>query len=201
MPVLEIVIANSSDAYRKEGSKVVDPAAAIVAKTEGHLASYSGDEIQDKNHYYLVVAWETHEHHLALINDKEVYPGLGAALFQGITEIHQMQHIKVDDGYPALESPIAEFTFYTLRPETDRAKFAELVAEFYNVASNLEGVAKGGQAPFIEDERKWAVLLGFKSLEEEKRLATDPKITQLASQLSALADATTTHVVFRKHDK
>ncbi|KAI0344607.1 hypothetical protein BDW22DRAFT_1427296 [Trametopsis cervina] len=200
MPVLEIVVATPSELYRKEGTKAVEEASKIITQVEGHIFSYTGDGIQDPHQFFIAVAWNRHEDHIALMNDKQTYSAFGTALFKNISEIHLLHHAKLDDPYPALDSPVTEIVLYTLHPEADREKFVELVTELYDRASNLDGAAKGGHGPFIEDERKWVLILGFQSVEEFQRIAAvDPKVGQLIGQLKEFADATMTLVPFHKY--
>jgi len=202
-PVVEILKAKATDAWRTDGVKSVQGVVDILKKTPGFLSVHAGTESQDPSYWYAFIVWESVQRHQALIDNKDVYPQLMESLLKGASEIAYMFHAGFDLNGPdaALNAPITEIAVWTLKEGTDKKKFSETLNSLITRAASKEGkVYPGGWGPVVEDEKKFAILLGWNSLEEFKAIVgADEKIQELIGELRELADIDLKHVVLTKH--
>ena len=112
--------------------------------------------------------WETVAHHQALVDNKEIYPNLVKSILQGASKLEFVQHTILSTSTPedALNAPVTEIVFWTLKEGTDKEQFKGLLSEFISKLLETEQVKnRGGFGTIVEDDRKFAVLLGWNSIE------------------------------------
>ncbi|PSS11018.1 hypothetical protein PHLCEN_2v3314 [Hermanssonia centrifuga] len=108
-PAVEVLIAPSSEAYRKDPS-VLNPVLEIV-KQAGSLGVYHGLEVEDKTTLYAFIVWEKLEDHQALINDQTIYPKLGEHIKASVSGPLDMFHVSFEPNLASvLDAPFTSVT-------------------------------------------------------------------------------------------
>ena len=140
--------------------------------------------------------WETVAHHQALI-DSAVYPDVTKSIAQGAANIEFMYHVLPSRSTPeaALEAPVTEVLFWSLKEGTDREEFKRLENEFGAKVLPSDAVKnRGGFGSVVEDERKISVILGWDSVEvrlspliDGRKLTISRRILRRLSLLRGLA--------------
>ncbi|KAI0093334.1 hypothetical protein BDY19DRAFT_923309 [Irpex rosettiformis] len=204
-PCVEIFRAAASDLYLSEGIESIQPVLDILNKTEGHIASYTGTEVQDPNYWWAIIVWETVEHHHALINNTKVYPAFCDSLNKAVANLDfTMLHavLTPNDPYPALEAPLTELTMWKLHEGTDRTKFTDILAPLMTKGIEELPVQTGGWGATIEEPNTFAIILGWENMEVFKGTGVaNPWIGEGIVELKTLAELNVRHAVFQKHAK
>lgn len=115
-----------------------------------------------------VQAWETIEHHQAVIADKQQYPVVMAALGKACKEMVFLYHAKFSgDLYKTLNAPLTKFAIWTVKESADRARFHEALSQLVakTPSNESEGISAGGLGEVIEDQRKFFASLGWQSMD------------------------------------
>ncbi|KAI0808942.1 hypothetical protein BC629DRAFT_1076343 [Irpex lacteus] len=203
-PALELLRAVASDRYKAEGIEASREALDILNKTDGHIASYIGTEVQDPSKWYGIILWETVGHHKALVDNKEVYPGLVKSIGESAAKLEFVQHTILSTSTPedALNAPITEIVFWTLKEGTDKEEFKGIISAFIGKILASDAVKnRGGWGTIVEDERKFTVILGWNSKEEfdQTVASAPPTFAETLGKLKTLADLELKHVVLKKH--
>ncbi|GJE88293.1 hypothetical protein PsYK624_043760 [Phanerochaete sordida] len=189
-PTFEILKVVATEAYHADW-KLVGDVAGKLSKAPGFLGAWQGLDVEDSTYLWLIVAWESVEHHRALIDDKEQYPILLASLHTVAKEIVFMHHaIFSGDFTKALGAPATEFAIWTLKEGVDRAEFQAGLAELTQlIERDAAGeVFEGGWGAILEDERKFIVGLGWHSMERFKAaIAAAPEVRAKVGALRQLA--------------
>ncbi|GJE88292.1 hypothetical protein PsYK624_043750 [Phanerochaete sordida] len=189
-PTYEIVKVVASDAYLADAS-VINEVAALLSKTPGFLGAWQGLDIHEPTHLWLIVAWETIEHHRTLMADKEKYPPLRAALQKAAKEMLAMEHVRFSGDFArALAAPVTELAVWTRKADADKAAFdaalGALVALLEGAAAKTDtDVCIAGAGAVVEDERKFVVGLGWPSLERFKAAVAAPP-AEVVAKLGAV---------------
>lgn len=118
--------------------------------------------------------WETLQHHQALIDDKEAYAKLGAAIQKAAADKQYLYHVNYSaEIYTALDAPVTEFAIWTINQGTPREQFkaclGEIIARADADPTLKDEVFRGSWGAIVEDERKFMVTLGWHSLEVRAR--------------------------------
>lgn len=112
--------------------------------------------------------WETVGHHKALVDNKELYSLMGKSIGESAAKIEFVQHTHLSTPAPedALKAPITEFVIFTLNEGTDVEEFKGVLSKFVAPILATDAVKnRGGWGPIVEDERKFAIVLGWDSKE------------------------------------
>lgn len=112
--------------------------------------------------------WETVGHHKALVDNKEVYPGLVKSIGESAAKLEFVQHTILSTSTPedALNAPITEIVFWTLKEGTDKEEFKGIISAFIGKILASDAVKnRGGWGTIVEDDRKFTVILGWNSKE------------------------------------
>lgn len=112
--------------------------------------------------------WETVGHHKALVDNKELYPLMGKSIGESAAKIEFVQHTHLSTPTPedALKAPITEFVIFSLKEGTDVEEFKGVLSKFVAPILATDAVKnRGGWGPIVEDERKFAIVLGWNSKE------------------------------------
>ncbi|KAI0812385.1 hypothetical protein BC629DRAFT_1436458 [Irpex lacteus] len=203
-PCLEVFRAAATDLYRSEGAKSIQPVIDILNKTDGHIITYTGTELQDPNYWWAIVVWESVEHHRALVNNKEVYPTLREQLGKGVAKLDSLFHVILSpsEPYPALEAPLTELAIWTLHETTDKATFTDIFVPLMGEGIKKLPIQTGGWGFTVENDRQIAVILGWENMEVFKGTAVaNPWIGEGIVELKKLAGAEVKHAHLQKHAK
>lgn len=85
-----------------------------------------------------------------------------------------VQHTFLSTSTPedALNAPITEFVFWDLKEDTDKEEFKGLLSELIDkILANDAVKNRGGWGSVVEDDRRFAVVLGWNSKEVRARLS------------------------------
>ncbi|KJA23213.1 hypothetical protein HYPSUDRAFT_40009 [Hypholoma sublateritium FD-334 SS-4] len=123
MPIHEIIMFNASEAFATDPAGTLKPAAEFFSKTGGCLGVWGGIAEEEKTGY-IVIAWETFEHHQAIM-DAPGYPGTTglAPVFAGETK--KVYHVELTESPDeALSMPTTEILSMSLKKNKTRADLA-----------------------------------------------------------------------------
>ncbi|KAI0808922.1 hypothetical protein BC629DRAFT_1075150 [Irpex lacteus] len=171
-PVLEIFRAIGTDRFRSEGVAAAREAFDILNKADGHFSSYFGTEVQDPEKFYGAILWETVGHHKALLDNKDVAPTMAKSIGQIAAKFEFVQHTFLSTSTPedSLNAPITEFVFWDLKEDTDKEEFKGLLSELIDKILASDAVKnRGGWGSVVENDRRFAVVLGWNSKEVHAR--------------------------------
>ncbi|GJE88296.1 hypothetical protein PsYK624_043790 [Phanerochaete sordida] len=167
-PTYEVLKVVAVEGYQPDWN-AAGGIASILSTVPGFIAAWQGLDVQDAKHLWLVIAWETIEHHRAFMADKEKSPMMLQGLFQVATAVVFMNHVTFSrDLAPVLDAPLTEFAIWTLKEGADRAGFLEDLAALHEQLKREipdTEMIDGGWGAAVEDERKFFVGLGWHSLE------------------------------------
>ncbi|KAH9480649.1 hypothetical protein JR316_0007249 [Psilocybe cubensis] len=194
MPVVEIVKVSASEAYKADPS-ILNPVAKFL--------SYSGLAEEDGVTLYLLVVWETLEHHRAL-QRRPGYPqivGLGPAI-DGELQMHHVEFNK--DISSALNAPVTEIVRLALKPGVQTATKERLYELLKDGGEKID--AKNTHVPAIwgqstEDTQVFWFLCGWDSV----KVHTDIIHGDLANfapfigGINEIGDTTVLHAKLLKH--
>jgi len=204
VPVVEVATFVASEAYKKDPS-VILPALKLLQSTAGCIGIWHGLQIQDSSSLYLIVLWETLDHHLVYMNDKEEYPKLGAAIQPAIERLIGLYHVRFpEDIQPALNAPTTEIVQWTIPESTDLSAFHDKVKTLIDtVYADLPSeVFRGGLGKIVEDQRKLSVILGWHSLERfNTSVSGNEKCVGIVTELKKLGELDLKHANLQKYNK
>ncbi|EKM54096.1 uncharacterized protein PHACADRAFT_174597 [Phanerochaete carnosa HHB-10118-sp] len=204
VPAVEVAIFTASEAYKKDPT-VILPALKLLQSISGCVSIWHGLQIQDSSLLYLVIFWETLDHHLVYMNDKEEYPKLGIAMQPAIEKLLGLYHVRFPiDIQPALDAPVTEIAQWTVSEGADLSAFQEKVKALINAAhaGAPNEVFLGGLGEVVEGERKLSVVLGWHSLERfGAAIQSNQTCLDLITELRKLGESELKHANLHKYNK
>ncbi|KAF9565755.1 hypothetical protein CPC08DRAFT_704456 [Agrocybe pediades] len=116
MPVTELVRWYATDAFLSDLPSTFGPMVKYVSSAEGCLRIYTGVEVEDNTSFWMVVVWQSHEHHQAMMNRPD-YPDMVARLKPFFRDGQlKMDHVEFNgDSDNAFGSPITLLSFMQVR--------------------------------------------------------------------------------------
>jgi len=197
--VTELCAFAASDAYLSDPS-LPHAAFDLIANVDGHISSYQGIQIEDKTTGYMVLAWETLEHHKKLMKH-ESYQTLLKATAQLYTGDFQMEHVPFNKPIiEAMAAPVTEIISFTLKPGKLKDDLMPLLDKLFKVVDTLKGIhppAVFGSS--IEKEDRVVGLLGWDSVEAHKEAIKDEELRKVVSEVVDIAELRGRHIPFTKH--
>ncbi|TFK74836.1 hypothetical protein BDN72DRAFT_955493 [Pluteus cervinus] len=200
---LELLTFQASPAYLKDRS-IFNGIFKEVLSALGCKGLYFGQQLEDEKTGYLLIVWETYEHHKALI-DSAGYGQIVAQLKTGIDETapvpFELIHIPLDtDPTAALEAEVTEVAIFT--PKADKVE--TVIPELRNLEQELNKV-KGSRPPSTLNEVRekpgnWGFIVGWDSVEAHTSAVQVPAIKAIIDKVLGSKDATATmgHVALSK---
>ncbi|KAH8088929.1 hypothetical protein BXZ70DRAFT_1011440 [Cristinia sonorae] len=192
--VVEIATWPASDAYKADPS-VIDPALKILAASKGSQNIYHGLQHEDKSTAYLIIVWDKLADHQALIDDKEEYPKLIAALTPSLGGQLTLFHVGFKPlAVPTVHflAPISEFVVQTVKEGKTNADLENFV---WNPAVTGDGtqVVVG---KIVEKENQYVLLKGWESYEAHQaaRNGGDENVAKFVAFLHSVVDTQVAHV-------
>jgi len=127
----------ASQAFRRN-PELLRPALEFFVTAPGALGVYAGFNLEDPNEAYIVMIWETIEHHTAFMNDKETYAKAGVATQPCVANVGTMPyHMYLEPIAalaPALNAPITRFSHVTsLHPGFDSDELIDASLELADI--------------------------------------------------------------------
>ncbi|KAF8158085.1 hypothetical protein B0H34DRAFT_440813 [Crassisporium funariophilum] len=199
MPVVELVNFLASEALLANNDLTAEPMKAF-GKVEGCLSVHFGPQVEDKKTAYMMVAWETLEHHIAFTKSA-VYPELMKALGPAVGGPLDVKHVHYnEDTTNALQAAVTEITTVKLK---EGKSFEGDLKPIIDVISEKAPLAKGGNPPvafgeYVETPGVYSMLIGWDSLEAHGEVVKQEPFAKLIPNLFATGDLTICHVVFKK---
>lgn len=204
VPVVEVATFVASEAYKKDPS-VIFPALDLLKTIPGCIGIWYGLQVQDPSYLYLVVLWETLEHHTNYMKDTVEYPKLGAALQPSMTDFLGLYHVRFpEDIQTALNAPTTEIVHWTIPESTNVETFHKGVQQLIDlIQKDMPGeVFRGGVGRVVEGERRLSVILGWHSLERfTQAVYNNQQCVELVTELKKQADLDLKHAQLKKFTK
>jgi len=196
IPVTELVFFTSSEAFRSDPASIINNVGGILGKSEGMISAYHGPEIEDPSQAYLVVLWETLEHHKALISSPS-YPALMEGLKPAIGGPFEMLHAKFNkDPTKAFTAPVTEIAVLTATPGKPREEIGKLLDVISSQEPNSK-VTLSTWGPVVEKEDVFILVVGWESLEAHKAVVASAP-DDFKKVLAGLRDLATLKVTHAK---
>ncbi|KAI0692999.1 hypothetical protein C8T65DRAFT_668861 [Cerioporus squamosus] len=209
MPTVELVHAPASEAILRDPHNkdaALANTIAILKAQDGMIKLYHGVQHEDKATAYLLVVWESYEHHEKLINDAETYPKLTG----GITSLFDlakgpltMVHVNsTSEPYKAFEAPVAEIATFTLHEGKSKSELEELVdslakhlAEVVRTKAEEASVFHASWGPVREKDNVLVLFIGWTSVAAHWDVVKgDAGSGEFIGKLRAIADVSVIHV-------
>ncbi|KAK7685341.1 hypothetical protein QCA50_011705 [Cerrena zonata] len=200
--VVEFAQITVTDAYKNDPS-IVNEALDFLKKVDGAKKIYHGLEVQDGTTWWLLIEWETLEHHQTLMNDKVQYPILGSYIQKFSTGVKLWHASFPEAPYTAFEAPYTEIVTWSLKDghktKEEQAKvleWAKTIVGNFNELPVESGVSKGTVGPIIEEsEAATAITLGWTSPEATgKAFNSLDVIKPIVGQVKEIAELKLIHV-------
>ncbi|KAI0070717.1 hypothetical protein K474DRAFT_1669766 [Panus rudis PR-1116 ss-1] len=172
--VTEIALLEVNDAY-KSNPDLAKEMLDYLASIDGSQKIYYGLDLDNPDHWWLIIEWTTLEAHHKFMNDKAAYGLLAQKSGKFAKGLVRMFHVNlVDDASRAFSAPVTEIDIWTLKSDhhTDekRKRATEIVkgvSTTYNGLTQASGVYPGSAGPVVEEDQHVAVLVaGWTSKEQ-----------------------------------
>ncbi|KAJ3514136.1 hypothetical protein NLJ89_g2547 [Agrocybe chaxingu] len=202
MPVLEICQWKVSKAFLEDPSSL-GPVFDQVSAATGCHGVYSGLAEEDKESIWLLIQWETYEHHQTLMKDPS-YSSLIEKLkptFATSAKDLAMSHVDFNkDPIEALTAPCTEVVKAIIK---DGKTKADLDAVMADVASRIEA-EKGSYPPVIwgqtvEDPKVFFLVVGWDSSKTHFDVVGQESFKIPLQNLRDAADLHMAHVSLKGH--
>ncbi|PFH54111.1 hypothetical protein AMATHDRAFT_884 [Amanita thiersii Skay4041] len=135
MTVIELLRFPASDTVLADIS-IVRPVFDLLKTAPGYIAAHFG--VDGKNGYVIVI-WETYEHHKQLM-DSPSYSQIIAAFSPFHTGPYVMEHIAIDkDITPALTAPVTELTLLKCKGSKPQKYYESAAQRIIDALSSAKG--------------------------------------------------------------
>jgi len=199
MPIIEIAEFAASEALLADPN-IITPALDFLIKVDGCLGIYHGIAEEDKKTIFLIIVWETFEHHKALLDDPE-FPGiigLGPSIFPDEIKV---THVKfIQDPFPALSAPTTEIVYTTLKEgktQEDLYEVLTVLASKLDVDAPYPPIAWGESLQ--EPGKRCGIVLGWNNSKEHFDLVERPSYATPIQNLFNTVDLKMFHAALKKH--
>ncbi|KAJ3514130.1 hypothetical protein NLJ89_g2548 [Agrocybe chaxingu] len=204
MLVVEFISWAATDAFLSDTNTHFRPAVDQISKSDGCLAIYSGQEKEDRNNFWMVVAWQSGTHLQAAMNRPE-YAGMMDKLRpfsrSGHLDVH---HIDVNkDTNAALGVAFTTIVFLNLKAgvaATDAtSKVSTVLGRSLDAGSATGTYPPGFWGRTHESARKFVAAIGWSSVQAHDNTMRDKKeVYRVATEeLLGITDMKRVHVVFK----
>ncbi|EKM51902.1 uncharacterized protein PHACADRAFT_187291 [Phanerochaete carnosa HHB-10118-sp] len=186
LPVAEIAKIVASDAYRADYT-VINEVFEILTETPGFVGIWHGLTVQEPQYLYVVILWETVEHHRALMEDQVVYPAFNEKMRKVSNGRVWKYHVHFNnDTDKALSAPVTEFALTTAEDSTEVAGHLETAdISFPLLYKTLpDEIFESGWGPTVESDRKFMICLGWHSLELTAQMFQLPEVDAMHAKLT-----------------
>ncbi|KAF8177034.1 hypothetical protein BJ912DRAFT_986347 [Pholiota molesta] len=199
MPVYEIFVFPASDAFVADPAAALKPAREFMSKVDGCLSVHGGAAEEEKTGY-LVVAWETYEHHLALMK-REGYPdiiGLAPVFGEGDPKLYHVDFIESPE--TALAQNATEILIMTLKEGKTKEDLAAAIAVLGAKITAEEGCSKPLAWGETREEpgKTFFSFLGWESSKRHVEVVGQNSYETPIQNMYAAADIKIVHVDFKK---
>ncbi|PFH54110.1 hypothetical protein AMATHDRAFT_53953 [Amanita thiersii Skay4041] len=199
MAVLELLRFPASDAVIANVA-LAQPVLDLLKVAPGYVAAYFGIGIESNKNGYLVVIWESYDHHKQLM-DSPNYKKITAAFTPLHTGSYTMEHIAVDkDITPALTAPVTEFALLKRkgsRPQAEYEDAAQRIIDTLGAAKGAHPNACWGVSK--ENSENFYTITGWDSVEAHTSAVSQDSIKSAVEEVHATFDLAIGHAKLTKH--
>ncbi|KJA17475.1 hypothetical protein HYPSUDRAFT_46424 [Hypholoma sublateritium FD-334 SS-4] len=111
MPMVEFVWWPATHEFLNDIDAVIRPTVAHISSANGCLGIYHGLQEEDKAKFWMVVVWESHAHHQAMMNSAD-YPLMVGRLKPYFSGELKMNHVEFDkDTAGSFSAPVTTIYF------------------------------------------------------------------------------------------
>ncbi|KAF5314890.1 hypothetical protein D9619_006967 [Psilocybe cf. subviscida] len=199
MPIHEFIQFKPTEAVLADPTAALAPASKFFSTAEGCSGLYFGASEEDKEGVaFIVIVWETYEHHKAVI-DSPGYPGI-VGLAGTIAGNSTMLHVPFRDApEPALSAPATEVAVITLKPGKTVADVDAVFESFmHKVESEEEDAAVGTWGQTKEEAEKLVCFFGWASSKRHFEIIGQDKYKDLVASLVGTVDIKFWHASFSR---
>ncbi|KAF8967025.1 hypothetical protein BDZ97DRAFT_561754 [Flammula alnicola] len=201
MPIVEIVWWSATDDFLADFDALFKSTVDHVSATNGCLRVYYGIEEEDRTNFWMVVVWQSHAHHQAMI-DRPDYPVMVGRLQpffrDGQLKMNHIEFNKETDA--AFNAPVTAISFLTLKEGRTKEEADEALRALIKVLDEGPGSfqpATWGETE--EDAEKTILVVGWSSVQIHHEVVRDN--TTLYSgriaELKKITDIEIVHVKFK----
>ncbi|KAF9230638.1 hypothetical protein BU15DRAFT_83383 [Melanogaster broomeanus] len=172
-PVTEIVRFTPTESYLANAGEALQSFFEILASTEGFISAYHGLQLDDPGpegkRGFIIILWETLEHHVALQNDNDKYSMLKASI-SGAADNRRMFHVfPKSDPSSGLTADALEIASLTLKAGHTTGDISEGMDEL--VSQKTPGIVGSPTWGRVHEEKETVVIfVGWSSREVGKHL-------------------------------
>ncbi|KAG0694607.1 hypothetical protein DFH29DRAFT_312080 [Suillus ampliporus] len=182
IPTTEIVIFPTSETFRNDNS-ILHPAFDIMAKVDGlQTPIYSGLQVEDPATGYVFLNWDSLAHHKAAMASAS-YGTVHEIMTAAFAGSGKMYHVIFNDHPIALQQPVTEILFVTLKDPSHRAEVFEIFNNFTEVSKKM--LVFG---PTLEDENVIVLVGGWESVEAHRETVAKSEPKAEIERLYTLVD-------------
>jgi len=167
LPVVQIVFFDCTQTYRDDPVGVMSGLMEFLKNSAGQISTYHGPQVEDNTKAYLVILWQTYEHHKAIMESesyKDLLSTLVPALSAEARNRMKMIHINFqEDPSKSFEGPFTEFAVWTLN---DLSKQEEMKRyNTYFTRFRPDGLISTTWGHAMEDHSFYVLIAGWESVE------------------------------------
>ncbi|KAF8627398.1 hypothetical protein AX17_006213 [Amanita inopinata Kibby_2008] len=201
MPVVEVLRFPASEAFISNRASTAKPLLDIASAAEGNIHTFYGLQIEDNKTGFVVIVWETYEHHKKLI-DSPSYRQVREALGPLVAGEPQMLHVSFNtDITAAFKAPTTEFAFLKAKAGSSKKDCEETIQQLLDLLAPSKGLyppPAWGESREVSD--LFVTTIGWENVDAHVQAANQEEVKLSLGKGAGLFDATVTHVKLTRHE-
>ncbi|KAI0937995.1 hypothetical protein AcV7_003312 [Taiwanofungus camphoratus] len=193
--VIEICTSPSSKAIR-DNPRLIHPALRITSNVKGLQAIHTGISVENQT-FYFVNVWESHEDHMAMLQDKETSGEVAEGLAKYLPGPFEAHHVSCPpDALKAIRAPVSSIAFLTLKEGKTADDVTPLLVQLAGGGSPpLPGLHASCFGNTIEEDDVYVFMTGWDSVEIHKKSASESRaLPEVVGKLMEVAQVGSEHV-------
>jgi len=127
MPMVEFVWWPATHEFLSDIDAVITPTVAHISSADGCLEIFYGLQAEDKAKFWMVVVWESHAHHQAMMNSVD-YPLMVGRLKPYFSGELKMNHVEFDkDTAATFSAPVTAISFVRSKANSAQDNIAHVL--------------------------------------------------------------------------
>ncbi|PFH54109.1 hypothetical protein AMATHDRAFT_882 [Amanita thiersii Skay4041] len=200
MPVVEFLQFTASEKLISDRT-IANPLLDILKGTEGQISTFYGIQVEDEKTGYLVVVWETYEHHKKL-TESPSYKDLLDAFKPLYTGEFTIRHIPCEvDPHTAFTAPTTEFAL--LRPNgVGKEACQETIGELFQLMVTCPGIhLPMSWGVSREDSEAYYMIFGWDNVEAHVNAIHEERLQPMVHKMKEIFQVISVgHVKLTKHE-
>ncbi|KAF9237205.1 hypothetical protein BU15DRAFT_63272 [Melanogaster broomeanus] len=176
-PVAEIIRFTPAESYLSNAGEALQSFFEILASTEGFISAYHGLQLEESapegKRGFIVILWETLEHHVALQNDNVKYSLLRASISGAAENRHVFHVFPKSDPSSGFTADALEIAILTLKAGRTTDDISEGMDEL--VSQKTPGIMGSPTWGRVHEEKETVVIfVGWSSREMHMNAVNSP---------------------------